>query len=240
VRFIGIDLTDPYAKRRRDVDVAILDAAGICEFCTVPPASTSTDVATWSSALDLRPSSGDVLVIDGPLALAAPGATMRDCERLLGAPGKTPDHLPIPGSRPFAGYVRGSIELARALIASGWTPAGESAPLATATMLEAFPGASWTVLAGMRLPHKATASGIIARATLLEEHGIAFAARPRTHDQLDAALCAFLGWTLRRNATAVAAIGRYCSDPRGEPREGVIVQICRASTKPPCFSRKAS
>ncbi len=222
---IGLDLTDPYTANPRDVDVAIVDAAGQCDFRLLPCPTASTSVTAWLSSVTGSPSSGDLLVIDGPLGLAASGAPMRECERLLGTPGKTPDTLPVPGSKPFAGYVRGSVELAQALVAAGWKPAGPDGVAATAaTMLESFPGGTWTLLAGARMPHKATAAGIAARRRLLSQMGLTFARTPRTHDELDAALCAWLGWTLRRDPR-VTTVGQPCSQASGCLREGVILQV---------------
>jgi hypothetical protein len=99
MRFIGIDLTDPYARRPRSADVAIIDGQGACHFVAVPAPRVGGSVAGWLAPVGATPTSGDVLVIDGPLGLANVGEPMRDCERLLGAPGKTPDALPVAGPR---------------------------------------------------------------------------------------------------------------------------------------------
>ena len=126
--FIGIDLTAPYVR-------GIPRPITLVEF--VPEELDGTSFAgklsyqsdaTWPTnwphaAVDLRqttprPSNWPLpvaggrlwLAIDGPLGLAQPGAKMRACEREAGAPGKTPYDYPDP-SRPFAGYVTGSIVL---------------------------------------------------------------------------------------------------------------------------------
>src|SRR5438132_14270224 len=115
---------------------------------------------------------GDVLIIDGPLGLAAPGCRLRECERILATAGKTPDALPAPGSRPYAGFVRGSVELALQLAQDGCAPA--TGEVATATMLEAYPGCSWPALAGRRLPRTTTIDGFRERAAALSRSGLRF------------------------------------------------------------------
>src|SRR5204862_3961156 len=152
MRFIGLDLTDPYAKRPRPVDVAVLDVQLRCEFLRIPWSALS-DGALSGLELDQvagGPLSGNVLVIDGPLALATTGRSTRECERAVGTPGHTGDTLPTPGTRPFAGYIRGSVEVARTLTAAGWRAAGAN-NIESATMLEAYPGAAWAAL-GSQLP----------------------------------------------------------------------------------------
>jgi hypothetical protein len=219
MRFIGLDLTDPYAKQPRGVDVALVDERGACEFGALPGDDVRRALARMSSASRM----GEVLIIDGPLGLAAPGHRLRECERMLATAGKTPDALPAPGSRPYAGFVRGSVELAMQLAQDGWAPATDEA--ATATMLEAYPGCSWPALAGRRLPRKTTAEGFRARADLLSRKGLRFRTAPQTHDQLDAALCAWLGWTLRRAPDRMRLVGPRTFELGGHLREGSIVQI---------------
>src|SRR4051794_39433314 len=111
-RVVGIDLTDTYSNRPRPVDVAILDTqTGTVTFrqFTYP-----TVGPTWAEDLTKRVRSvvepDAVVVIDGPQALAAPHGQMRHVERILRTPGQTGWQLPTPRSRPFAGYVRTSVE----------------------------------------------------------------------------------------------------------------------------------
>ena len=224
MRWIGLDLTDPYAKRPRAVDVAVVEDSGKCSFTTLP-AVPQAGSAAWLSSITKGPASGDVLIIDGPLGLAAAGRSLRQCERLLGAAGKTPDSPPTPGSRPFAGYVRGSVDLAEALLHAGWIPATDATSLASATMLEAYPGGTWKLFAGGALPHKTTSAGQSARASLLAANGLSFAQRPTNHDQMDAALCAWLGWRLAKSPSSVVAVGDFSSRSSGRMREGVILQV---------------
>jgi Protein of unknown function (DUF429) len=218
MRFVGLDLTDPYARQPRKADVALVDERGRCEFTALPGEDVRRALGRIATS-----ARGDVLIIDGPLALAAPGARLRECERMLATAGKTPDVLPAPGSRPYAGFIRGSVELAAQLAGDSWAPAGREP--ASATMLEAYPGCSWRALAGGRLPHKTTCEGIRARAHLLRRNGLRFKETPRTHDQLDAALCAWLGWTVHRAPDRIRLVGRRAFWLDGHLREGAILQV---------------
>jgi len=220
MRFIGLDLTDPWARRPRDVDVALVDERGNCEFAVLPGDDVRRALGRMSG-----PRNGDVLIIDGPLGLAAPGSRLRECERVLATAGKTPDVLPVPGTRPYAGFLRGSVELAMQLNADGWAPAADGVDAASATMLEAYPGCSWRALSGARLPRKTTGEGFQARALLLSRNGLRFREAPQTHDQLDAALCAWLGWLLRRAPERIRLVGTRTYPRDGHLREGAIVQI---------------
>ncbi|HZI14349.1 MAG TPA: DUF429 domain-containing protein, partial [Myxococcus sp.] len=150
VRYLGLDLTDPYSRSPRPVDVAEVDARGRVRFSErrwpAPGQDGSLDAAALAEAFPVEP--GDVLVIDGPQALARPGAKVREAERLLRAPGRTPDVLPEPGP-PFAGFVRGSVLLFAALHTWSGLPmldVDTDAP-GKARLLEAFPGATWRTLA---------------------------------------------------------------------------------------------
>ena len=212
------------------MDVAVLDASGRCSFASLP-AVGAIDVAGWLRDVTSGPRSGDVLVVDGPLGLGEPGAAMRGCERLLAAAGKTPGRLPVPGSRPFAGFVRGSVELAARLWAEGWLPVHDGRDARAATMLEAYPGASWRALAGARLPRKTSVAGRRARVDLLLANGLAFDRDPRTHDELDAALCAWLGWKLHQDPLRVRLVGRPAFRAGGKLREGVIVDVAARTSR---------
>src|SRR5450631_4433331 len=71
------------------------------------------------SPLEVGPIVGEIhlariAMLDGPQGLARPPARMRACERLTGAPGKTP-HLEPGAYVPFAGFIRSSVELFGAL-----------------------------------------------------------------------------------------------------------------------------
>jgi predicted nuclease with RNAse H fold len=225
MRFIGLDLTDPYAREPRRIDVAVVDEQGNCHFSTLPGAMTGTSGSGFLEPISAGPNSGDVLIIDGPLGLAEAGAGLRQCERILRTAGKTPDVLPTPGTKPYAGFVRGSVELAARLDADGWIPVVDEVSLPSATMLEAYPGCSWTALAGARLPHKSTRDGLRSRELLLSRNGVRFQRQPQTHDQLDAALCGWLGWTIHREPTRIVLVGRPAFRVGNHLREGAIVQV---------------
>ncbi|NLF71691.1 MAG: DUF429 domain-containing protein [Candidatus Anammoximicrobium sp.] len=225
---IGVDLTDPYARSPRKVDVAVLDAAtGTVRFDDFQWTSHNPQDA-WSL---LSPFTGDhaIVVIDGPQALAARGASCRVVERELRAPGRTPDELPEPRSRPFAGYIRGSIEFFKVLLKIPPQRVQLARPgevySGGVLLLEAFPGAAWPKLAGARLPSKATSRGRDARAELLRDAGLTLPGGRLTHDRLDAAICALLGWWYVSRCDAVELVGsEVFSDDNQERREGQILQ----------------
>jgi hypothetical protein len=224
MRFVGLDLTDPYASRQRPVDVAVVDEHLRCELFRITW-SASSDSAL--SVLELGevtdgPLSGDVLVIDGPLALATVGRSTRECERVLGAPGHTSDTLPTLRSQLFAGYIRGSVELARTLTAVGWIAANAN-NIESATMLEAYPGAAWRALRSA-LPKKRSSDGKTARRALLEAAGVVLPPCALTHDALDAALCALIGYWSRGTPPRIRPFGLPCSELDGVMREGFIMQ----------------
>lgn len=222
--YIGLDLTDPHARKPRPVDVAIVDMAGNCVFERLP-ALPGSDTAAWLAPITHGPNAGDVLIVDGPLALASLGNSLRNCERVLGTPGKTPDSVPRAGTRPFAGYIAGSVRLASRLVADGWTPVTAATPVESATLLEAYPGASWRKLVNGPLPHKTTHAGLRARESVLRALGLSFSRPPASHDELDAALCAWIGWRSRTSAGTASTVGTPCFELGGHLREGVIVDV---------------
>lgn len=225
-RFVGWDLTDPFARVPRPVDEAVLDAKGHVRFSQrVWPradARHGLDPQALREAFPVGP--GDVVVVDGPQALANPGTRVRDAERRLRAPGRTPDVLPLPGA-PFAGFVRGSVLLFAAL--RGLAPLLDlDAPEPShARLFEAFPGATWRTLAVEKLGGKATPEGRARRQALLEAEGLRFVdGGPCTHDQLDATVCAWLGWLTRTRPGDITAVGLPLTrDPDGTLREGRIL-----------------
>ncbi|MBN8230134.1 DUF429 domain-containing protein [Corallococcus macrosporus] len=222
-RFVGWDLTDPFARAPRPVDEAIVDADGRVRFSQrVWP--RAPDPEALAEAFAVGP--GDVVVVDGPQALANPGAKMRDAERKLRAPGRTPDVLPLPGP-PFAGFVRGGVLLFAALRAHARLPMLDldTPELSRARLFEAFPGATWRALAVEKLGAKASPEGRARRQALLEATGLRFEnAGTCTHDQLDAALCAWLGWCTRARPGDVTAVGLpLTQDAAGTLREGRIL-----------------
>ena len=202
--FVGIDLTDSYAGGQRGpraVDVAILN---------VPTGDLSFGQFSWPAqgaggwggrlvnAIQPFRREGTVFVVDGPQALSVPQNGTRDVERYLRTPAHAPWQAPVPGSRPFAGYIKSSIEFFNALVAAGFRLAelgGEDVKLAN--LFEAYPGAAWPCMyrgAGV-LHSKSTVAGRQQRTAILQAFGCNFGnVLNPTHDQLDAALCAVLGW----------------------------------------------
>jgi hypothetical protein len=184
--YLGADLTDAYSRRARDVDVCGLDLVGgalAARFWRWTYEGGTDDVSALLP--EVRAARGAVL--DGPQALARPGATMRESERLLGAAGKTPSTTPTKG--PFSGFVRTSVELFTAFDRAGTPVSGASL---VSGVGEHYPGGNWRRLAG-RLPRKKEAAGVAARRTVLEALGVRFPeVHHLTHDHLDACLGAVI------------------------------------------------
>lgn len=228
MRYLGWDLTDPYSRSPRPADVAAVDAQGRVCFSQLHWPGT-LDAEALAAAFPVE--TGDVLVIDGPQALARPGASVREAERRLRAPGRTPDVLPEPG-RPFSGFVRGSVLLFAALHARSGLPmldVDTDVP-GEARLFEAFPGATWRALAVEKLGAKASREGRERRCAVLQARGLRFPpGELPTHDQLDAALCAWLGWLTRTAPESITLVGApLCVDDRGWLREGRILDLCPA------------
>ncbi|AFE03224.1 hypothetical protein COCOR_00031 [Corallococcus coralloides DSM 2259] len=229
-RFVGWDLTDPFARAPRPVDEATVDGDGRVRFSQrvwpTARAGHALDPEALAEAFAVRP--GDVVVVDGPQALATPRAKVRDAEARLRAPGRTPDMLPLPGA-PFAGFVRGSVLLFAALRAHARLPMLDldTPSLSDARLFEAFPGATWRALAVEKLGAKSTPEGRARRQSLLESSGLRFEdAGTCTHDQLDAALCAWLGWLMLTRPEHVTAVGLPLTlDTDGTLREGRILDL---------------
>lgn len=202
--FVGVDLIDCNAKSPRPVDVAILrptgDGAGVIRFeqfrFTHP-----TDSA-WPmnvvSAVEKFQNGRTVFVVDGPQALAQPPNKTRVVERLLRTPAHTPSEVPLPRSRPFAGYIRTSIDFFNALVLQGFHLADlDGVGQEQVNLIETYPGAAWPRLHSGPSPlrSKSTIEGRKQRTAILEGIGCRFEnSKLATHDELDAALCAALGW----------------------------------------------
>jgi hypothetical protein len=230
VRFLGWDLSDPFARSPRPVDVAVLEPRGPVRFEAWPWPPVEAPGALGREALAAAFPVGpeDVVVVDGPQALARPGARVREAERLLRAPGRTPDGLPLPGG-PFQGFVRGSVLLFAALRGPGAPPLLDvDAPEpGQARLFEAFPGATWRRMAVEKLGRKGSPGGRAQRQALLEAEGLRFARGVLpTHDQLDAALCAWLGRLTRKAPERLHAVGDpLWVDEAGTLREGRILDL---------------
>lgn len=224
--FVGLDLTDPFSRVPRGIDIALVTEGGEVDF----------DLLAWHPGVPPRfadladeiarrfPRSEHFLVIDGPQALATPGNSRRRCEALTRTPARTPDALPEADGRPFAGYVRGSVLLWRELMRSGWIVAEELDQIRPGRMAEAFPGDAWRRLSPHRLPSKATVPGREARLALLRQLGLGLPASLfPSHDQLDSALCAALGYWPRNGVRSVELVGEPLRMKDDALREGYIL-----------------
>lgn len=232
---MGWDLSDPFARRPRPVDVATVDARGRVRFDERrwPEVARGGVLEVEALAAAFPVGTEDVVVVDGPQALAQPGASVREAERLLRAPGRTPGVLPTPGP-PFCGFVRGSVLLFAALRKVGVLEMldVDTPRVDRARLFEAFPGATWRQLAGRRpaLEKKDSPAGRARRRELLESRGLRFpVGELPTHDQLDAALCAWLAWMTRHAPERVQAVGiPLWVDSEGWLREGRILDVVPA------------
>ena len=225
--FLGLDLADPYATRERPSTLAILRPNLICTFVEWQYSQTGEGLPPPSIE-----SAEFTLAIDGPQGLAGePEMKSRVCERMLRAPGKSPFEFPE-ASRPYAGFIRGSILLFYTLHTSerfSLFGAPGSARV-EANLLEVYPGAAWPLLAGVeRLANKRTVDGREQRQGIIEGLGVQFPdAVSLTHDHLDAVLCAWIGY--RFNQRKTWWIGAPPVESTDEPsrlrvlREGYIVQ----------------
>jgi predicted nuclease with RNAse H fold len=223
--YIGADLTDRYSNACRDIDV-----------CGLSSGEGNRLTATfWLWQWDLVPGDLDVSVLsselkaartsmfDGPQGLAAKGQDLRACERQSAAVGKTGDSLP-PLTRPFAGFIRSSLDIFAALRRAGVeiSPDGFLGGVS-----EVYPGHIWTILSGRRaLPNKSTEQGRIGRKSILEALGVVGLPPLPTHDHNDACVAALLAAAADGKVPGLAAtaIGVPLSiDPDGTLREGLMV-----------------
>jgi len=223
--YIGADLTDRYSKACRSIDV-----------CGLSSDENNKLAATfWFWHWDVGPGPLDVSVVsnelkaakaamfDGPQGLASPGNHLRACERQSAAVGKTGDSLP-PLTRPFAGFIRSSLDIFAALFRAG-IRIGPNRFLGG--LSEVYPGHIWTLLAGRRaLPNKSTEQGRVGRKNILEALGVSGLPQLPTHDQNDACVAALMaaaadGKVPGLTATAIGA--SLSIDPDGTLREGFMV-----------------
>jgi hypothetical protein len=226
--YLGLDLTDGYSRHPRPVDVAHPDAdSREVRFTTLAWGPGPDPWPLDSRALVRKLAGGQraVFVLDGPQALASPPRGAREAERGLRTPGRTPSELPVPGSKPFAGYLRSSVEgFARLVERSALDLADLDGTTANgATLLEAYPGAAWPVLAGRRLAKKKTRQGREERRDLLLACGLGLPECLPNHDQLDAALCALLGWWLQAKTPRAQLVGESVYRDGAVLREGRIL-----------------
>ena len=221
--FIGLDPADPYAKRLRPWDYAVLDGSLACTFGQWTHNKDGDGIIP--NSVGSRPF---ILAIDGPQGLAGEAdATVRKCESELRTPGRTPYNFPILG-RPYSGFITGSVELFYRLEKSGspFHLLGLSEPLTAAvSLLEVYPGAAWPLLADTRLPKKDSPEGRASRVNLLMKLGIEMTHGPLpTHDQLDAAIAAWTGYQFSRGEVTLHGDPPFRDSGASVIREGYIVQ----------------
>lgn len=242
MKFVGIDLTSAFAAARRPIDVAVLDDARNATFLKLewPPGDvvirrdSSFLARILRDEVPLGPGEAIVLAVDGPQGLANRGNAMRECERLLGTPGRTPSGLPAAEEAgvPFQGYIRSSVDLFAGLVAAAppWALARLNGVIdAQATLWEVFPGAEWTALAGRRLASKASSAGRQERRSLLAAAGIAFTTQALPFpDQNDALVGAYLVWCVHHRPASIRAVGVAPFEADGEIREGVILHAAES------------
>ena len=233
--FIGLDITDLSNDTPRPSDGAVLDADLRCEFFVWDSGKGDSGIIPPAVA-----GHRFLLAIDGPQGLAGwEGAKSRKSEHAVGGtPGHTRYEMPVPGSTPYAGLIRGSVKLFSRLIrpSQPFRLLGlDGVSDDEATLMEVYPHAGWSALAdSMPLPNKTTRAGRQARHDLLSAQGVQFpdSGLP-THDQLDAAMAA---WTAYRFATGHATkegAAPWLDPEHGVIREGYIVQPRVASSHPP-------
>lgn len=224
VEYLGIDLSDRYAKNRRPNDVCGLTSIGGNKLSAAfwlwewPEREQRLNVSEIAKEIGAAKST----MIDGPQALASTGNILRACERACGAAGKTPDTLPLLG-KPFAGFVRSSVELFGALSAAEFLV---SPSQFIGGISEVYPGDIWYRLVGRTIPKKSTHEGRRARKLILQALGLIGLPELPTHDQNDACISALMA------AAADGKVGGVCvhgiglplaRDPVGTLREGPIV-----------------
>jgi hypothetical protein len=223
--FIGIDLSDPFAKRKRPCTRATIGTNFNCTFDEWEYDLTGNQIVP-DKILPMQ----FVLAIDGPQGLAGnPEYTMRLGERKLGTAGKSP-YTFRPIGQPYAGFVQGSVKLFYSLSKSQCFQLYglNSGKLAT-NLIEVYPGAAWPVIAGHRLQKKKLLTGRRCRYELLMRIGIKFSPTytikvPPTHDQLDAAIAAYTAYLFTTGKTMEYGQNPFEDERLGILREGLIIQ----------------
>jgi len=220
--YLGADLTDRHAKGRRAIDVCGLTCgegnrlrAAFWQWEWPSPQAT-LDVSLIAPEVKSAKSS----MFDGPQGLASIGESLRACERQSGAVGKTPDTMPTLG-RPFAGYIRSSIELFSAFAKAGFkiSPAEFVGGVS-----EVYPGNIWGRLAKRLLPKKNTNEGRQARKLILQALGVTDLPTLPTHDENDACVSAVLAAAADGKVPGVTVCGL------GLP---LVIDACRTMREGP-------
>ncbi len=220
--YVGLDLTDPYAGRTRPCDVAVLGPDLDCTFAKWDYKADGAGIVPGRAL-----GRSFIMAVDGPQGLAGtPGATVRESERLVNAPGRTPYDLPEPG-KPYAGFIKGSVLLFYRLVTSGsrFRLLGlDDVPPGDANLIEVYPGGAWKIIADQPLPPKRTLDGRSARTELLASLGIRFASSDLpTDDQLDAALAAWTAYRFDRGMAKIEGFKPEIDGAVGAVREGFVV-----------------
>jgi hypothetical protein len=224
VDYLGIDLSDRYAKHRRPNDVCGLT---LIECNKLSPTFWLWEWPEPEQRLDVSEITDEIraaksTMIDGPQALASPGNTLRTCERACGAAGKTPDILP-PLGKPFAGFVRSSVELFGAFAAAGLLVSPSEF---LGGISEVYPGDVWHRVVGRTIPKKSTQEGRRTRKEILQALGVIGLPELPTHDQNDACISALVAAVADGQIAGMSACGigsRLTHDSDGMLREGPIV-----------------
>jgi hypothetical protein len=221
--YIGLDLTDPYAKKTRPCDLAILDGDLQCTFAQWDYKADGSGIVPGRAI-----GRSFIMAVDGPQGLAgSPDATVRESERLVAAPGRTPYNYPEAG-KPYSGFIRGSVELFYRLVSSGsrFRLLGlEDVPQGDANLMEVYPGGAWKVVAAQPLPPKRTVDGREARRELLESLGLTFESDDLpTDDQLDAAIAAWVAYSFDEGRVQVVGYAPEIDADAAAVREGYVVQ----------------
>ena len=225
--FVGLDMVDGCKPSPRRVDLAFLARSLDCTFGT-----WEFDPSGGGLLPDQLAPPGFVLAIDGPQGLArSPGQSMRECERVGGVAGKSPYEFP-PLNKPYGGFVRSSVMLFAALWQSGkfHLHGTAAAPGDQASLIEVYPGRAWRRLADLSeldpklLRNKRLREGRGQRLRLLERNGVGLPVDTLpTHDQLDAALAAFIAYRIVQVRTTQQGAPPVWDAAKRVLREGFIV-----------------
>lgn len=221
--YIGLDLADPNAKSPRPADLAVLDGDLHCTFANWTYREDGTGIIPTKAI-----GRSFILAVDGPQGLAGfPGATVRESEKAVNAPGRSPYELPEPG-KPYAGFITGSVRLFHHLVNSGsrFRLLGlDGVTARDANLLEVYPGGAWRDLSETPLPPKRTIDGRQARFDLLRRLGVEFdtAAAPTT-DQLDAAMAAWVALRFDMGGARVEGLPPVRDEAARVLREGYVVR----------------
>ena len=241
MQFIGVDLTSAFSNVPRAIDIAVLDnSLHVSFFQAIWPSGAlvlARDLFALRGMLTnviLNPhKEPQIWALDGPQGLAQFNQQMRNAERVLGTPARTPDTLPPNTSTlPFQSYIRSSIDLFAALLqdSSMFQLAGFSgSTLENATLYEIFPGSEWTPLSGFRFANKSSALGRKQRRWLLAQLGVQNLPQLPTADQNDALVGAYLLWCTRhkKNAVRLVDLPPIACPSTGEIREGHILHAIK-------------